>query len=156
MNEITLQWAQAVKLITLVVFATLYGFGGVSGKWKRRFVAPFVLTAGIIGASLWTTNFHVWYALYFPLLSISLHVGYGGSGKSWGYKILKRFRAGLLAGLAALPIAWATGAWSVFGLHIVVTSITSIVLGTWNQTSSARAEETAIGASYGLLPLFMT
>lgn len=153
MTEVTLQWVQLIKLIILAVFATLYGFGGVSGKWKRRFVAPFVLTAGIIGVSLWTSTFNAWYALSFPLLSFALHQGYGASDTKT--KIIKRARAGFLAGLSALPIAWVTGAWSILGLHIVVTTLTSIVLGTWNQTSSARAEETAIGASYCLLPLFM-
>jgi len=153
MNEVILQWAQGIKLIVLVVFAMLYGFGGVSGKWKRRFVAPFVLTAGVIGVSLWTTTFHAWYVLYLPLLSLSLHIGYGGSDTKT--KIIKRLRAGFAAGFSAIPIAWVTGSWSVFGLHILVTTLISTILGTWNQTSSARAEETAIGASYGLLPLFM-
>jgi hypothetical protein len=153
MTEVTLQWAQAVKLIVLVVFATLYGFGGVSGKWKRRFVAPFVLTAGVIGVSLWVSNYSNWYLLYFPLLSASLSIGYGSSDLKT--KIIKRARAGFLAGFAAIPIAWVSGAWTVFGLHILLTTLTSIVLGVWNQTSSARAEETAIGTSYGLLPLFM-
>jgi hypothetical protein len=153
MNEVTLQWVQAVKLIVLVVFATLYGFGGIRGKWKRRWIAPFVLTAGVIGVSLWLNQYSNWLLLYFPLLSASLSIGYGSSDLKT--KIIKRARAGFLAGFSAIPIAFVTGAWSVFGLHILLTTLTSIVLGVWNQTSSARAEETAIGASYCLLPLFM-
>lgn len=49
MSENTLQWVQICKLLALVCFAGLYGFGGVSGKWKRRFLGPAILTGAIVG-----------------------------------------------------------------------------------------------------------
>ena len=70
-----------------------------------------------------------------------------------GEKIIKRGRAGLAASIASLPIFWVTGAWTLLALHILVCTATSVVAGTWNQTSSARTEETLIGASYVLIPL---
>ena len=152
MSEVTLQWIQGIKLLGLVAFAMLYGFGGVRGKWKRRIIGPCVLTAILIGVSLWVNTFNYWYASYALLLFAACSVGYGGSNLS--NKIMKRARAGGLAALAALPIFIPNHAWLLLGLHILICVSVSTVLGVWNPTKSARAEETAIGASYVLIPLF--
>jgi len=153
MNENTLQWIQGIKLLILGIFAMLYGFGGVSGKWKRRFIAPIVYIAGISGVSLWTGSFSFWYLLCAPLYFMALSIGYGAS--TTAEKIKKRAIAGAAAGCAAIPIFIVNGAYTLLPLHILICMAVSIVAGTWNQTSSARAEETLIGAAYGLIPLFI-
>ena len=153
MNENTLQWIQGIKLLILGIFAMLYGFGGVSGKWKRRFIAPIVYIAGISGVSLWTGSFSFWYLACVPLYFGSLSLGYGAS--TTAEKIKKRAIAGAAAGCSAIPIFIVNGAYTLLPLHILICMAVSIVAGTWNQTSSARAEETLIGAAYGLIPLFI-
>ena len=153
MNEVTLQWIQLVKLLCIAAFAMLYGFGGVSGKWKRRIIAPIVYTLGICGVSLWTNSFS-WALLYsLPLLFIGLTLGYGATFLK--DKIIKRSRAGLLCALGSVSIFIVTQAWTLLFLHIAVCIGTSVIAGVWNQTSSARSEETLIGASYVLIPMFV-
>jgi len=153
MSEVTLQWIQAVKLIILCVFATLYGFGGVSGKWKRRFVAPILYVIGVSGVSLWTNSFNAWYLLCAPLFFGSLSLGYGATTTS--EKIKKRAIAGSACACATLPIFLINQVYDLLAVHIIVCVLISVVAGVWNRTSSARAEETLIGATYGLIPLFI-
>lgn len=153
MTETTLQWIQILKFLAIGVFAGLYGFGGVSGKWKRRIIAPITFIIGIAGFSLWTQSFN-WFVLSSVwLLFVTLTIGYGASDTKT--KIIKRSRAGLANALASLSIFAVTGAWSLLVLHIAVCVGTSVVAGVWNQTSSARAEETLIGASIVTIPYFI-
>ena len=153
MDEVTLQWIQVLKLLTLVCFATLYGFGGMSGKWKRRSVAPFVLTVGLCLLSLWSGTFSWWFVGFFPLLTLSLSMGYGAS-EFWT-KVFKRSYVGLALATAALPVAIGTGSWGLLALHTGLCISVSVSLGVWNITSSARAEETTIAVVAGLMPLMM-
>jgi hypothetical protein len=151
MTEVTLQWIATLKVLVVLGFATLYAFGGVSGKWKRRFIAPVLFGLGIWGLTTWTQSFDWRYLLCVPPFFGALSIGYGAS--TIGEKIIKRGRAGLAASVCSLPIFWVHGAWTLLALHIGVCVATSVVAGTWNQTSSARTEETLIGASYVLIPL---
>ena len=153
MSETTLQWIQFLKLILLAFYSLLYGFGGMNGKWKRRYVAPFILTAGIVGLSIWSEMFSYWYLGYFALLSAALHIGYGSS--DFWVKVRKRTLYGLALGVSALPIAIGTGAWSLFGLHCGICIVVCVALGVFNITSSARAEETVMAAATAMMPLFM-
>jgi len=152
MTENTLQLISGLKILLLAGFAMLYGMGGMSGKYKRRVIAPVVLTAGIIGFSLWTGSFTLWYLLCVPLLFGSLSLGYGATDLK--DKLIKRSRYGLACALATLPIFVVQQAWSLLLLHILICVSVSTIAGTWNQTPSARAEETLIGASIALVPLF--
>lgn len=151
MSELQLQWMQLLKLLCIVAFATLYGFGGMDGKWKRRIIGPLVLTGGIAGFSLWVDSFNWLLLSYALLLWPALSIGYGAEKTS--EKIYKRTKAGLAYGAAALPIAYVSGAWTVFGLHIVLCLLSSVVLGVVTPTKSARAEESCIGFIIGFLPL---
>ncbi len=153
MNEVSLQWIQGVKLLIIAAFAMLYGFGGVSGKWKRRIIAPVIYISGICGVSLWTSSF-TWALLYsLPLLIVGLHLGYGATFLK--EKIVKRSRAGLLCGLGSASIFISSQSWPLLFSHILLCVLVSVAAGVWNQTSSARAEETLIGASYVFIPLFI-
>ena len=153
MNETTLEWIQFLKLILLACYSVLYGFGGMSGKWKRRFVAPFVVTVGLCGLSLWSGTFSWWFVGWFPLLSVALHLGYGSS--DFWTKVKKRAYCGLALGCAAIPIAMGTGSWALFGIHVFVCVLISVSFGVFNITSSARTEETFLAAMTCALPLAM-
>ena len=152
MTETTLQIINSLKILAIGVFAALYGFGGISGKWKRRIIGSAVFTAGICGFSLWTNSFHWTYLSCALLLFSSLSIGYGGIFLK--DKIIKRSRYGLACALSALPIFVVQQAWTLLLLHILICVSTSVISGVWNQTSSARAEESIIGTTIGLLPLF--
>lgn len=151
MNEINLQWIQGVKLLIITAFAMLYGFGGIRGKWKRRIIAPVVYAAGICGVSLWTDSFTWRLLCSLPLLIGGLHLGYGATFLK--EKIIKRSRAGLLCGLGSAAIFISSQSWALLLSHILLCVLISVAAGVWNQTSSARAEETLIGASYVLIPM---
>jgi hypothetical protein len=153
MNENTLQWIQGIKILTIGVFAMLYGFGGVSGKWKRRFIAPSLYVAGLCGVSLWTNTFNAWYLLSAPLFFGGLSLGYGASQTS--EKIKKRAIAGSACACATLPVFLVNQVYDLLAVHILVCVLVSVVAGTWNKTSSARAEETLIGMTYGVIPMFI-
>ena len=153
MSEILIQIASSLKLLAVVGFATLYGFGGISGKWKRRVLGSLLYTLSVLGFSLWLGSFSFWYLLIFPVLFGALSIGYGAD--TIGDKLIKRSRYGLICALASLPVFIVQGAWSLLALHIVIVVGTSVVAGVWNQTSSARAEETLIGASIVLVPLMV-
>jgi len=151
MSEATSQIIAILKVLLVAGFAALYGYGGMSGKWKRRFIAPVLLGAGIAGFTSWTNTFHWQSLLCVPLLFGALSLGYGAS--TTAEKIKKRAIAGSAVATCFLPLFWVTGAWSLLFLHILVCTATSVVAGTWNQTSSARTEETLIGAMYALIPM---
>ena len=151
MTEATLQLISSLKVLLVAGFATLYGLGGMSGKWKRRFIAPILYGIGLWGFSTWTQSFALVYLLCVPLLFGALSLGYGASDTAT--KIKKRAIAGLAAALCSLPIFWVNAAWTLLFLHILICVATSVVCGVWNQTQSARAEETLIGAAYILVPI---
>ena len=151
MTENTLQLIAGLKLLLVAGFAMLYGMGGISGKWKRRFIAPVLLGIGTWGLTTWTQSYSLWYLLSVPLLFGALSLGYGASVTS--EKIKKRSIAGLAAAFAMMPYFLVTGAWTLWALHIGVCIGVSVVAGVWNQTSSARTEETLIGAAYVLIPM---
>jgi len=152
MSENLLQLISGLKILLVGAFAMLYGMGGISGKWKRRFIAPVVYVTGICGFSLWTGSFSVWYLLCAPLFFGALSLGYGAS--TTVEKIKKRSICGLAYAFATLPIFAVQQAWTLWALHILICVSTSVVAGVWNQTSSARAEETMIGAAIVLIPIF--
>lgn len=153
MNEISLQIIAFLKLLWVAVFSLLYGLGGMSGKWKRRFIAPVWMMLGVFIFSKWTFNWSYWYLIYLPLLIASLHIGYGGTDNVW-IKIRKRSLYGLALGIAPASLAILNTAWAMWGLHIVLCVAFSVLLGVWNITKNARSEETLIATASTLLPLF--
>ena len=153
MNEPTIQLISSLKIVWLALFSFLYGWGGISGKWKRRYVAPFLLTTGLVLFSLWAETFKWVYLVYFPLLSIAFHLGYGAN--TLGIKLRKRAIYGFAVGVAAIPIGLSTSMYALLGLHIFLCVTLSVILGVFNITKNARSEETLIAVGSGLLPLFM-
>jgi len=151
MPESTLQLIAFLKLIVVAVFGLLYGLGGMSGKWKRRYVGPAVYGLALLGFTLWTQSFKPLCLLSPLFLCGALHLGYGGSTTQ--EKVMRRAVAGGAAGFAGVPLFIAYSAGTLALLHMAVCIAVSIVAGVWNQTSSARTEESLIGASYVLIPL---
>lgn len=151
MSETTLQAIESLKVFWVAIFSLAYGCGGITGKWKRRFLGSALATAGICGFSAWQGAFSWWFLLYFPLLAGALSLGYGAT--SPGEKIKKRAIYGFACAISSLPIAIITGSWIMFGFHIFLCCLVSVVLGV-NNPVSARAEETLIGAMVVFLPLF--
>jgi len=72
----------------LAIMALLYMLGGREGKWKRRFVGAFVqaVNSNVCFAIMQLWNW--WLLLTWPIVSIGLHFGYGGS--TTGAKLIRR------------------------------------------------------------------
>ena len=142
------------KLLWVVVFASLYGFGGIKNKWKRRYLAPFWMGCGIWLFSFLTHSWHWWYLLYPLLLCGFLHIGYGGSDDTL-VKLRKRAIYGLCLGIAALPLVFGNYLWLLFVFHCVLCVASSVVFGVWNPFKNARSEESAIALLSTVLVLFL-
>jgi hypothetical protein len=151
-NEWTLQLIASFKFIWLAIFTYLYGAGGIKHKPTRRYYGTLWLTLGYVVFSLINGGFSFYYLICYPLLIAATSIGYGAD--TTGKKIFKRFYCGLAYAFAALPLAIVTSNWVMFALHTLLCLSISITLGVTNPVH-ARSEETLIGASIGLLPLFM-
>jgi len=154
MNENTLQWIQISKILLLAAVAGCYGFGGISGKWKRRYLGSFILVLGFITYTLLAGNFSWWILLCYPLYLGAFSLGYSGNGLTTLQKCLKRGYCGVAFALASLPLALVVGSLAMWFGQLVLMTGMMIWLGVFNPTASARSEETLLGTFSGLLPLF--
>jgi hypothetical protein len=135
-----------LKLLVVVIFASLYGWGGMEMKWLRRFVAPAILCLSAFGLS---RNWR--YLVQMPAMMITLSLGYGADSVIG--KIFKRFMFGTLNGSSSSTVNIWQKKWLLVGFQIVLISAAYIVLGVWNPLPSARAEETLLGALIALIPM---
>jgi hypothetical protein len=157
LNENTLQIIAILKLVWVAVFAGLYGFGGISNKWLRRFVGPLWIGIGIyVFSALFSSGLHSFrysYLIYPLLLCASLHIGYGAD--TLITKFRKRFFYGLALGVSALPLAIFSGLWILFGVHCLLCLLASVCLGVVSGAGNARNEETLIAALSTVCVLFL-
>lgn len=153
MSEITLQWISFLKVLTMALFACLYGFGGISGKWKRRFLAPFVYVITACLLSYWQGNFHWAYLGYYPLMVGALSMGYGGNNLK--EKLVRRGLFGLTLGVSPIIFVIYSKLWLLFGLNVFICILVSVLMGVLNPSKNARSEETIIGGASTLLPMFL-
>ena len=153
MNEMNLQVVTSCKIIWIAVFSFLYGWGGIHGKYKRRYIGTAWLVLGYFAFSMWTGSFNAWYLACYPLLVLASSLGYGGD--EFKEKLIKRSYVGAAWAVAALPIAIVTASWGMFAYHTILIMATSVSMGVYNFTGSARNEETLIGCMAGIIPLFM-
>ena len=153
MSEISIQWIGFWKLILVAFVGVLYGFGGIDGKWKRRYLASGLLVAGFIVFSSLQHTFSNWIILCFPLYIGAFSLGYGADDL-W-VKIFKRGYCGAAIACASLPLALSVGMLGMWFGHLVIMTGCMIWLGVFNPTPNARNEETILGALAGFLPLFM-
>lgn len=135
-----------LKLLVVVVFASLYGWGGMEMKWLRRFVAPGILCLSAFGFS------HDWrYLVQMPAMMITLSLGYGADSVIG--KIFKRCLFGTLNGISSSTVTIWQRRWFLVGFQIALITAAYIVFGVWNPLPSARAEETLLGALIALVPM---
>jgi len=156
MLEIDVQWIKLGQMILVSVFSAMYGFGGISGKWKRRFLGGGTLAITVVVSSILLSNFSWWFFLCFPLYMLALSLGYGTGGnpnQSVWSKIFKRTYCGMALSCASLPIYIVTGKWQVFALHTIFCILMSIWAGVFGIFKSARSEETAIAVTMSYIPL---
>lgn len=135
-----------LKLLVVVVFASLYAWGGMEFKWLRRFVAPAILC---LSAFAFSRNWK--YLVQMPVMFITLSFGYGGSNIL--VKILKRAMYGLLNGASSSVVNIWDKKWLLGIGQVVLVTAAFVVLGVWNPLPSARAEEAALGAFIALLSM---
>lgn len=157
MSEPLLQIIAGLKLLWISVFAMLYGFGGISGKWKRRFLGPLWMTAGLYIFDI--SGWHWEYLFFTLIMTIGLTVGYGKKSSLLnffrGNEFFTRLFIGLLLGFAPIFIAIYNSSFVLWYIHIALCSGFASVFGTFNLAKSAREEETLIAVGVSLLPLFM-
>ena len=132
----------------LVLSSFLYSWGGRAGKWKRRFIASFVLAATVNVACVLRGIWSPWMIAVWPLLSLAYSLGYGAED-TW-YKIVRRSiyaSAVLMSGLL-MAVLIGGNAWWVFIPHVVCGGLT-VYLGIKNPLPAA-VEEFMISMSLGL------
>ena len=145
MNEKKVLRDAVIKLLIVVVFATLYSWGGMEFKWLRRFLAPTILTAGMFYFTM------DWKSLVgLPLMFGSLSLGYGAD-ETW-IKIIKRWLFGLANGSTTSTYNILYKRWLLVFTQIALCTSLIIILGVWNPLI-ARAEELTIGVFISILPL---
>jgi hypothetical protein len=154
MSEHTLQVIASLKIVWVALGSLLYGLGGISNKWIRRFILPLWMGLGLWVFGMWQSSFTLWCLGYPLLLCASLHMGYGGTDDVW-FKIRKRSIYGLCIAISALPIVLISHLWLLFGFHCALCVSSSVFLGVSNPTTSARDEESLIAALSTVLVLFL-
>lgn len=153
MSEHTLSFIAFMKLIWLSIFSYLYSEGGISNKWIRRFIGSGWMMLGIFAFSQWQGVWNYWYLLCFPLMTIALSIGYGANDTFT--KIRKRAVYGIILSCTAIPIVVFSHMWVLFGYSVFIAVVSSVLLGGFNPTRSARAEETLVATLCVLLMLFL-
>lgn len=146
MTERKIQIQVVVKMILAVFCASLYAWGGMEGKWLRRFCAP-----SICAGAVWYYTRNVKSLLMAPFLGIASSLGYGADETVW--KVIKRLYVGLAFGLSANIYNIMIRNWMVCGYvaGIIVTGF--ILMGVWNPLPDARHEESFLGLMIYAPPL---
>lgn len=147
MSEFGVLWNAVIRLSLVLLAGVLYAIGGldINGqghKWIRRYLASFVLVLGICVLSLISGNFSFYYLICYPLLSAAYSIGYGGAETKWG-AILKRAICAIAITCAFLPIVITQNSFPVyllFGLQLIISLATSIILGVFNPLLSAAKQ----------------
>ena len=77
-SENTLNLIAFTKILWISAFSLLYSSGGISGKWKRRWLGSAWMMIGILIVALFVNHTFQWrMLLYFPLMVGALSLGYG-------------------------------------------------------------------------------
>ncbi len=133
-----------LKLLVIVIFASLYAWGGMEMKWLRRFVAPSTLC---LSAFAFSRDWR--YLVQMPVMFITLSIGYGADSAL--SKIFKRFVFGFLNGTSSSVTNIWIKRWILVEFQVVLVTIAYIIFGVWNPLPSARAEESFLGALIALI-----
>lgn len=138
-NELLVIWQFCVAMVILTIGTTSYSFGGYSGKWKRRFVGSFILSAGFNGLCAWRGLWHPLLLTAFPALITTFCLPYGAD--TLFPKVIKRTCVAVAVLTSGLAFCIINGgnAWYVMIPHAGV-ALWSVYLGVKNPIQ-ARAEE---------------
>ncbi len=135
------QIIQIVKMIVVVICASLYAIGGteeMGGKWLRRYLSPV-----ICGGAAFAITFDWLVLVKMPILILASTLGYGAD-QTW-LKIIKRAYCGLAFGLGATIYELINKRWILSVYFILLITTMFIFFGVFNPFGSARIEETMIG-----------
>lgn len=145
------QLIEASKVLFVIAFALLYGWGGMEMKQLRRFVAPVVLC---LGMCLYSRDWKP--LLQSPLMMLTLSMGYGAE------TLAKKFVLRIIYGAAnsASSISYIAYRsltnpiwWMIVASHVMVCMIVSVVFGVYNPFPYARTEEFIFGWVFSFLPI---
>lgn len=132
-----------IQILLMTGAAFFYGWGGIKGKWKRRYISSFLVVVSISAGSLILSRFNYWLLLVFPLAIGTHSLGYGvNEGENQTLrKVLKRSLVVLASLTVSAVLVLTFGKPAVFLLPVdMIVGITSIYLGVRNPTQ-ASAEE---------------
>lgn len=145
MSETIQVYVGICAIIPSLVYALAYALGGrydapiLHGHWWRRVIAPVLFSLGVIGLSLISNNFKVWYLLAIPsYVLVHWLGGYGGS--SIWVKLLRRSWTGFLMGIASLPFAISTGSYELFTAQVILAISAHLFLGIRNPIEASYEE----------------
>lgn len=140
MSEYVLLYQITGAGLALVFASFLYSLGGREGKWKRRFVASFVLSTTVCVCCLLRGIFSWWMLFTYPLLIGGFSLGYGGTDIPW-QKVLKRLVYALACCMAGVLMAFLIrgNAFWVLPFHLGI-GMFSIYLGVKNPLQAAGEE----------------
>ena len=139
MSEYIILYQATGALLGVVLASFLYSLGGRAGKWKRRFVASFVLAATV---NVLCVLRGVWQPLMlaiWPILIGGFSLGYGAD-VLW-LKVVRRLIYASAVLMAGVLMAFILGgnAWWVLIPHIGV-GLFSVFLGVKNILPAALEE----------------
>lgn len=146
------QIIQIVKMIIVVICASLYAIGGteeMGGKWLRRYLAP-----AICGGAAFAITLDWLVLVKMPILILASTLGYGAD-QTW-LKIVKRAYCGMAFGIGVSLYEWIKRQWLLAGILTFIVMSVFIVFGVFNPFGSSRIEETTIGVfiySMAIMPL---
>jgi len=138
MNEVLVMWQFIIAMVVLTIGCGLYSMGGYSGKWKRRFVASFIISGGFNALCAWRGLWNPYLLTAFPVLIGAFCLPYGAD--TLFPKLLKRFC--VVAAVIASGLAFCMTndkGWLVMVPHAGI-GAWSMYLGVVNPIQ-ARAEE---------------
>lgn len=138
MTEYQIVWQSFGAGIGLVIASLLYSLGGRRWKLIRRIGTSLVLTLTVVVLCLIRNCFYWHFLAMFPLLWITLSIGYGSDGSIWK-KVWKRFYCALAVLMAGLMMAITLDAWSLFIPHVGI-GLWSIWFGVRNPVPAANEE----------------
>ena len=139
--EVLMVYQATAGLAGATTASMMYGLGGRSDKWKRRWVAGFILAATVNGLCLWTSKWNPWMLVTFPVIVAGLHLGYSDKNKGGWVKFGRRLIYALGNVTAGLLMAVILGghAWSILVIHVGV-AVWSVWLGYRNNLWAAAEE----------------
>lgn len=139
MNEYLITYQAFGAMAGLSIATLLYSLGGRSGKWKRRFIASFVLAATVNILFLVREAWNPWYLAVWPCLIAGFSLGYGAD--TFGEKVVRRsvYASAILTAGVVCAVVLGGNAWWVMIPHAGIGAL-SIFLGVKNILPAAAEE----------------